>query len=228
MSVIVSGSTNIGYKTSTDGLSLYLDARNSNSYPGSGDTWYDLSTGVNNVSTRFATYNSTAPANFNISGSINTIDFTSIAPTSEFTIETVIKPTSLPNSYNIFLNFDNTFRIYFDNNYNIFYWAGDINNNSSSIYVSALSFPVDQWQYFSFVLRGGIGQSPSNSRLYKNGTLLNSSGGSAGSVNYNNGVGQIFGDTNVSCSVFKTYNRSLTQAEITNNYNYYKPIFNLS
>jgi hypothetical protein len=24
------------------------------------------------------------------------------------------------------------------------------------------------------------------------------------------------------------YNRSLTQAEITNNYNYYKPIFNLT
>jgi hypothetical protein len=47
-------------------------------------------------------------------------------------------------------------------------------------------------------------------------------------VNYNNGVGQIWGETYLSCSLFRTYNRSLTQEEITNNYNYFKPIFNLS
>jgi hypothetical protein len=226
MSIIISGSTDIGYKTNRDGLSLYLDARNPNSYPGSGDTWFDLSIGSNNVSTRLATYNSSPPANFGISSSLITpiIDFKTLPPTNIFTIETVIKPTSVLG-YSVFLGFNYpTFAILFDPNSNIFYWPGDIPN--SSIYTTVLS--INQWQYFVFELRGS--RPPADSRLYKNGNLLTSDGGgdAAFLVNYNNGVGQIFGDTNVSCSLFKTYNRVLTQTEITNNYNYYKPIFNLS
>jgi hypothetical protein len=116
-----------------------------------------------------------------------------------------------------------TFAILFDDVGNIFYWPGNI--PQSAIFRGAL--PLNQWQYFVFELF--IGKEPIFSKLYKNGNLLTSEGGNiCGSVSYNNGVGQIFGDTNVSCSVFKTYNRALTQSEVTNNYNYYKPIFNLT
>jgi hypothetical protein len=221
------GSTDIGYKVNKDNLSLYLDARNPSSYPGSGVIWYDLSIGSNDVLTRFATYDSTSPASFGITGSsgVSIIDFTSLPPTSIFTIETVIKPTFYTSSYDTFINFGSTgCRILFDNNSNIFYYPGDIPN--SSIAVGVIS--INQWNYFVFELRGG--QVPANSKLYKNGNLLTMTGGTnpAFPVNYNNGVGQIWGETYLSCSLFRTYNRSLTQEEITNNYNYYKPIFNLT
>jgi hypothetical protein len=227
MSVIISCSTDVGYKTSTNSLSLYLDARNPNSYPGTGTTWYDLSVGAHDSSTALATYSSTSPASFSITSPspiTPIVNFTASVPTSVFTIETVIKPTSLLGYY-VFLGFNYpTFAILFDTNSNMFYWPGDIPN--SSIYVGAVS--ANQWQYFVFELRGS--NSPSNSQLYKNGNLLNSSGGTnpLTPVNYNNGMGQIYGDTQVSCSIFRTYNRTLTQAEITTNYNYFKPIFNLS
>jgi hypothetical protein len=227
MSIIISGSTDIGYKTNKDSLSLYLDAQNPSSYPGSGGIWYDLSIGSNDVLTKFATYDSTSPASFSITGSsgASIIDFTSLPPTSIFTIETVIKPTSYTSAYDTFINFGSTgFRILFDQNNNIFYYPGDIPN--SSIAVGVIS--INQWNYFVFELRGG--QIPANSKLYKNGNLITLSGGTNPLylTSYNNGMGQIFGDMSVSCSMFRTYNRALTQDEITNSYNYYKPIFNLA
>jgi hypothetical protein len=93
MSVIISGSTDIGYKTSTDGLSLYLDARNQNSYPGSGTTWFDLSVGTHDSSTALATYSSTSPASFGIPpGPSNYIEFTSSAiTTSTCSIEIILR-----------------------------------------------------------------------------------------------------------------------------------------
>jgi hypothetical protein len=231
-SVVVSGSTDVGYKTNIDGLSLYLDARNPNSYPGSGDTWFDLSIGSNNVSTRLATYNSTPPASFGITSSIAItpiIDFVS-SPTppliEKYTIETVIKPTSFLGPYNPFLGFNYpTFGIIFGDGGNLFYWPGNI---PQSAIADGEIVILNTWQYFVFELF--IGKTPSDSKLYKNGVSIPLAlpATPGGTVSYNNGVGQIFGDTSVSCSVFKTYNRALTQQEITNNYNYYKPIFNLS
>lgn len=219
-SVIVSGSTDVGYKISIDNLTLYLDARNSNSYPGSGNIWYDLTTGRNNVSTTLATYDSTNPANFNISGDTNFINFTSSATGVIFTIETVIKSQIPTDPYFPFLNFNNTFYITFDLNNNIFYQTGDIVD--ASMYTEALT---NEWQYFVFELRNNL--PPVNSKLYRNGEELTQDIVGTGLVSYNNSM-QMAGGTGVSCSMFRTYNRALTQQEITNNYNYYKPIFNLT
>lgn len=53
----------------TDGLKLYLDAGNARSYPGSGNTWYDISNNSNN----FTLYNSPTfdgqALTFNVNGS---------------------------------------------------------------------------------------------------------------------------------------------------------------
>jgi len=224
---IITGSTDVGYRIDPSMLSLYVDARNPDSYPGSGTTWYDLSSGMHNISTALATYDSTSPASFSITGN-NTpiINFTSSVPTSVFTIETIIKPTVYgAGAFNVFLNFGNAaFRIYFDNNNNILYWSRDV--YESAIAVGVLS--LNQWQYLVFEMYDG--QITANNKIYKNGNILTLSGGTDPLylTSYNNGMGQIFGDTSVSCSMFRTYNRVLTQDEITNSYNYYKPIYNLS
>jgi len=225
MSVIISGSTDVGYKTSTDGLSLYLDARNQNSYPGTGTAWYDLSTGANNVSTTLATYSSPSPSSFSIT-STNYINFTSSAiTTSTCSIEIVFKPTAYAGIYNQLINF--TYNIIFvDSGGTVFYYdyiGQQANMASSPPYILSLN----NWYYFVFEMYSG--QPLNNNKMYLNGTQLAVGGGNPlYQTNFNNGIGYLSGNLNQSCSIYKIYNRSLTQQEITNNYNYYKPIFNLS
>jgi len=50
MGIIIKGRTVFGPNIVTDGLVLYLDAANPKSYPGTGNTWYDIS-GFNNHGT---------------------------------------------------------------------------------------------------------------------------------------------------------------------------------
>jgi hypothetical protein len=225
MSVIVSGSTDIGYKTSTSGLSLYLDARNSNSYPGSGNVWYDLSSGTHDSSTTLATYSSTSPASFSIT-STNYINFTSSAiTTSTCSIEIVFKPTTYAGVYSQLINLTYNI-IYVDNGGTVFYWdyIGQQANMASSP-VNVLS--LNNWYYFVFEMYSG--QPLNNNKMYLNGTQLAVGGGNPlYQTDFNSGMGQLIGNLNQSCSIYKMYNRSLTQAEITNNYNYYKPIYNLA
>jgi hypothetical protein len=224
-SIVVSGSTDVGYKTNINGLSLYLDARNSNSYPGSGTTWYDLSTGGNNVSTTLATYSNPSPSNFSIT-STNYINFTSSAiTTSTCSMEIVFKPTTYAGVYNQLINLTYNI-IYVDNGGTVFYWdyVGQQANMASSP-INILS--LNNWYYFVFEMYSG--QPLNNNKMYLNGTQLAVGGGNPlYQTDFNSGMGQLIGDLNQSCSIFRVYNRSLTQQEITNNYNYYKPIFNLS
>ena len=55
-------------KIPTDGLVMYVDAANPKSYPGSGTTWYDLSTNGHDISlgssVALATYNDTKVLHF--------------------------------------------------------------------------------------------------------------------------------------------------------------------
>ena len=48
----------------TNGLVLYVDARNSTSYPGNGNTWFDLSGQGYNGSINGATFNNSGWFNF--------------------------------------------------------------------------------------------------------------------------------------------------------------------
>jgi hypothetical protein len=60
-----------GPKIVTDGLALYLDAGNSKSYPGSGNTWYDLKSSYN------ATVAGGSPTYSSINGGVLTFNGTS-------------------------------------------------------------------------------------------------------------------------------------------------------
>lgn len=238
----MSSTTTIGYSTSTNGLSLYLDADNPRSYPGTGTTWYDLSTGVNNSSTALATYNNTSPTSFSIPpGPSNYIEFTSSAiTTSTCSIEIIFKPTVFTNGgyYNILFftglyNFVTPFSIISlspaipqpTTNF-IYFFSSGLTYGNAFYGTSAVSV-IDQWQYWVFELYSG--QTFNNNKMYLNGNLLTLNGSfSETSTNFNNGSGRIYGDASISCSIFRIYDRTLTQQEITNNYNYFKPFYNLS
>jgi len=245
----------VGYNTSPNGLSLYLDARNPNSYPGTGTTWYDLSVGANNVSTGSMTYVSTGLSSFSSSymtGSTNTssIDFYAPNLTTVATIETVCRF----NNYNWSVNNSTIFGWY---SYNAGFfpsngvlYTGDANgttigvvlpNSGSSKNGSTSVFGI--WYYLVFEMNNGATGPLSmfNNKIWINGvqqTLSNSGTQNLSSQNFNNGNGALAKTPGVSpgfsntCALndyamFRVYNRTLSQAEITNSYNYYKSFYNL-
>lgn len=77
----------------TNGLVLLLDAANSKSYPGSGTTWTDLSGNGNNGTNTNMTFESLNGGIFNFAtNSVSTIaNSTSLNPTSQLTIEALVK-----------------------------------------------------------------------------------------------------------------------------------------
>ena len=75
----------------TSGLLLYLDAGNSNSYPGSGNTWFDLAstpTANNATLVNTPTYSSTNGGHFNFAAASSesaTVSGTGLVPSSAYT-----------------------------------------------------------------------------------------------------------------------------------------------
>ena len=99
------------------------------------------------------------------------------------------------------------------------------------------------WYYFVFEMYiGAVGNGMLDNKMWLNGTqqnLISFGTPSLPNQNFNGGNGSISKyrrlnpvDYNYNgmndYSMFRVYNRTLSQQEITNNYNYYKPIFNLS
>jgi hypothetical protein len=102
-----------GPKIVTDGLVLCLDAAISKSYPGSGTTWYDLSTSkINGTLTNGPVFNSANRGYFSFDGTndkvlISDVD---IDYTADFTISCWVyahSSTASDNTYRGFLKFGN-------------------------------------------------------------------------------------------------------------------------
>lgn len=261
MSVIV------GYNINPNGLSLYLDAGNPNSYPGSGTTWYDLSTNSANVSTGSMTYvNAGLTSSF--SSSYNTGSGGQAAPnlstaslmnfyapnlTTVATVETVCRF----NNWNyeasqqiVIFNWSSIYfaglsisdgGLFFNDDLCVITAAPFLPNSGSSRNGSAPVFGI--WYYLVFEMyNGSIGPNTIlNNKMWVNNIQHNMSltAGTPGTKNFGGGNGTIamipgYAPTNANningindYAMFKVYNRTLSQVEITNNYNYYKPFYNL-
>lgn len=151
----------------TEGLVLHLDAGNSKSYPGSGNTWYDLSgnlfhANANNLPTYSSLYNGV----FLFNGTSNY--FTTVDPGSlgNFTVSCWVKPllsstgsnpAIIASVYPSKVNFTIT---YF-NNQTVF---GGIFNNSW-VGTSTVS-SINDWQNLSLTYNG------SSLILYRNGIAI--------------------------------------------------------
>jgi hypothetical protein len=112
--------------------------------------------------------------------------------------------------------------------------GGDVYGISAAS-VSSLGL-VNNWKHYVFEMRSDV--SYTNNKIYINGvsqTLSQQFGGEVPSNrNFNSGNGRIacwLVDLNypmpMDCSIFKVYNRALTQQEINQNFNAYKNRYNL-
>lgn len=176
----------------TTGLSLVLDAANSRSYPGTGNTWYDLSGSGNNASGIGVSYSSSNSGCMVFNGAnyftVPPINFAA----NNFTIEMWIRPSSLAtineiiqtgstnstnNSYNIVLGYPSIGEISYFLSSNGNSW-----DMASGVAIGS-SLNTSQW-YHAVLSRVGSTFTP-----YLNGNMVGTTTLSAGSLyNYNSNL----------------------------------------
>jgi len=220
------------------GLVLKLDAGNSNSYPGYGNTWYDLSSYGNNASISGNSYSYTTQYGGGIRINDNTssdgfvripdtLNLNTLAETLNYTIIFGIKKEyysdtasgissillGATNGYNlgwrIIESSTGSTATSFDGNYNISYGAPGLSSTTITLN--------------SDVCIGMISRSNSNITFLFNGDITTStttsnyvSGGIGNSMSYKGfGVGALNGVL----FLLYAYNRALSQSEMINMYN---------
>ena len=209
----------------TNGLVLFLDASNTNSYRGSGTTWTDLSSYGNTVTlTNGPTFSSTNGGNIVFDGVDDYADVIISNLTTTVTLEFWAKYTNFSGNmifgFNLHDIYANSGAIGFNTA------AGDIYGLTST-QVTNLGI-AGNWKHIVFVMRNDV--SYTNNKIYVNAAnqSLSQVVGSenAGNRNFNSGNGRISGwrnDSNYkfpgSISSFRAYNRELTEAEVLQNFN---------
>ena len=221
-------------KVVTDGLVLYLDSGNRNSYPRTGTSWKDLTTnGYNGTLTNGPTFSGANLGTFVFDGTDDNVQLgtaSTFLPTSAITINCWAKTNVVQVYKKIFVNVTagtaSVNGLYFSigpSPYNIYF--GVITNIGNQYAGTSTDPSTTSFSNFCGTYDG------SNIRLYINGTLL-ATQSQTGTIN-NGGIGRISGyDSNAetwngNISTFSIYNRALTATEILNNYNATKSRFGL-
>lgn len=211
------------------GLVLHLDAANIKSYPGSGTVWTDLSGNANNGTLVGGVGYSAANAGGLVFDGAN--DYVTVAnsasmrPSTELTVECVIKPTSTPGSWSQLIGYGQA--DYVNGNYLLFLETGTticralarVNNTEyrcNTLYTA----PVNQNTHITFTMKTGDAI-----RSYFNGVADITTALPAGTFTYNGTtsgyqIGSPGGSWFPGSMYFlKIYNRALTAAEVQQNFN---------
>lgn len=204
----------IGYNTFavSDGLVFCVDAANLKSYPGSGTTWFDIGGNQHNItlgsSVSFVSSFGGVlnfPENADGYGRNTSINLSS----SNYTVMSFVRKNSNGNDGRTITAYNNNWLLgHHDTTYGDYYAEGWVNNISS---------PQSDTTWRMFTGTGNI--SSDSYSLYINDQLIvTNSNGSAGpnGWNLNNQYGQ-YSDCQIANLI--CYNRVLTAAEITQNFN---------
>ena len=217
-----------GYgKIVTDGLVLCLDAADNNSYPGSGNTWYNLTKKGSN-----ATFTGGANHSTDNFGRVNFDNETSQANSSlkyslysNFTISSMFYNQGHVGSFGVVLatrygnNMINGIRVI---NSSISFYSYEYGNMS-------IGSKLNDWVYVTATL-----SSSNYANVYMDGELTNSGTFSKSNRNDTTIIGRSKDDQNGTYRSFigkvaniKIYNRVLTPQEVLQNYNATKTRFGL-
>ncbi len=202
------------------GLILHLDASAPSSYPGSGNTWFDLSPTANNGAfINGPTFNSGNGGYINFDGTNDYIDLASIPSiTTDATFCAWVNGASLSGDRAIMSIKDVLIQLAPDG---IVYWF-DVDTNNllfSGVY------SVDTWYYIV------ISQSGTSISAYRNGAFVQTqTGGNIGSSYGNDQIGSYFGTGRYwygRMGSVQIYNRALAAAEILQNFNVQRSRFGI-
>ena len=218
--VIILFSNKIFAQVVTDGLVLYVDARNSSSYSGSGNTWSDLSGQGNNGTITGATYNNSGW--FNFDGSNDRINFSALLAAGDdtYTLEAYfnadIRKTQViveQNSSNSQTHKRGCMILISDGD-------GGFNGQSNDRH-DHLPYATNAWEHWVIAVN-----APSNLKMYRNGNLVyNGSFANGGALNLGNAGLSIGYKLSSNSEYFdgqirfvRVYNRTLSENEASQNY----------
>lgn len=233
-SVTVSGSTEVGYRLNTRNLILAYDAGSEDSFPPPpNNKVYDLSGNFNNTTLPAdVTYDSVSSSFFFTSSLSNSnIPFTvsELSTATVITVEAVVKFTQNA-TFQIIYGFDRYSLLKNGSQLSFSTLNGDF-------YGYNINATTDTWYYFAAEMYPTSSAPITNNKLWVNGsqgTLTTSSGYNPliANLTFNNGIGTIGNDAvlNIDGSnmngyipIFRVYrNKTLTQQELNDNYNFYK------
>lgn len=227
----------------TNGLQMHLDAGNASSYSGTGATWTDLSGNANHGTLYGApVYTSGTTGNFTFTGGSSSgtqsVGTPVLLGATNFTINMIVNLSSPQVSYWTALWGDDFY------NSNKGFWAVFTGNTSGVLFDSAAYYntsntvsasdPRNQIVSYDFTLQNSI-----NAVVYINGILIKSFNINMGNAVTASGLGLYLmtrhkndnsGFENWMAGKLysvKVYNRTLSQSEITQNYNNIKTRYSL-
>jgi len=214
----------------TDGLVLYLDAGNTKSYPGSGTTWTDISrNGNTGILTNGPTFNSANNGSIVFDGADDYVQVTSPFgdidwSTRAWSFSAWMKLDTLGDRCLVNLNSANSSHyiitnVFYTDSKSYWYFIKNSTPTQTNFTQTTSNFTANEIFYFTMTYNGN-GLTNSNINFYKNTTLLTTTGGGGASLGNQSGL-QIGGNYPLDGNVynFQMYNRVITQAEVTQNYN---------
>ena len=228
----------------TDSLFLHLDASNSESYPGSGTTWYDLTANNNDATINGATYSSTDGGIFELDGSNDNISIPhvsslSLSTSAQRTIQVWVKIDALPalnTQIPVFGKLSSSFG--FDG-----YWSGLFSNGGvvrcvtngtavQRVSNSTSTVSIDNWYLFTFISQ--ITSTSNTTKVYINETEYITNAHGSDSYNETNplylgyiGAGVSSNYLNGKIGACYFYTKGLTASDVSQNYNATKTRFGL-
>jgi hypothetical protein len=196
----------------TNGLTLLLDANNINSYPRTGSIWYDNSLFSNRVSLNTAVFNSTL-GSFTYSSGPSEIPYNAgLVTPAAFTLSLWLQIITSPSGYRGLMVVGRDTGAW----YGIYVSSGKFVMTPQNEF-SPNSYALNTWYNVVYTAQG------STANLYENGVLVKTSGyvtpGTPAGSKFYIGASGIGENSNSNIAAIQTYNRALTQAEITQNFN---------
>ena len=209
--------TDIGFEVSsivTDGLILHLDAGDSNSYSGSGNTWYDLSGNNNHGTLNGPSFTNTGLKHFVFNGSDDVASL-NLSNYPNLTFEFWFYDNRTSGQRDL-LTYNGNSGSFTFNNMNHFRTDGNG--------LHAAKFPTslisNQWVRFVYV---------KNTKIYINNTVTNIQQGSDrayGQLRIGDARSDVGQHWNGKIAVVRIYNRNLTDQEISKNYEVFDKVVN--
>lgn len=231
--MLIQGVTLIGVNVSdlglvTDGLTLNLDAGDAASYPGSGSTWTDLAGTADNISlVNTPTYTSGTPSYFTFNGSnqYGTGSGTNVVPTTAYTKAVWFYINAYADNNLVSSSTGGHFIFMLGAGSNKLY-CGHANWPTYNDFASTATISLNTWYYAALTFNTTDGMV-----LYLNGSQ-DSTYTARKTAHAGNGSTNIatFGGGNLlngRIAQVHCYNRSLTAAEVSQNYNTYRARYGL-
>ncbi|MDC0132007.1 thrombospondin type 3 repeat-containing protein, partial [Flavobacteriaceae bacterium] len=210
--------TDLGFEVAsivTDGLILHLDAADSNSYGGSGNTWYDISGNNNDATINGPIFSNTQIKHFVFDGSNDDIQSMNLSSYGDLTIEVWYYDNRTPGQHDLLTYNGNSGSYTFTNNN----FRTDGNSLGAANYNGANQIS-NQWVRFVYV---------KNSKVFINDNATNKSSGSDrtyGILKIGDARSDVGQHWDGKIALVRIYNRSLTDEEIEKNYEVFDKVVN--